>query len=133
MTTPAQYRHQLSALDFNILDKPLTGKAEAEAALPAILALQNHLLQIEQGINMELHVIRNQYQAKLSAAEAGSSGRIMVSARRRVGSSQRANEEAHLNTERDEKIAPYQEIKNTMADLLGRVEAARSAAEKLAG
>ncbi len=133
MITPAQYRHQLSGLDFTILDKPLAGKAEAAAALPGIIALQNHLQQIEQGINMEMHVIHNQYQAKLSAAEAGSSGRIMVSAKRRVGSSQRANEEAHLTAERDEKINPYQEIKKATADLLARVEAVRSTAEKLAG
>jgi len=133
MTTPAQYRHKLSGLNFDILDKPLTSKEQASAALPEIIALQNHLQQIEQEINMEMHVIHNQYHSKLASAEAGSSGRVMVSAKRRVGSSQRANEEAHLAAERDEKIGPYQDIRKTAADLLVKAEGARSAAEKLAG
>jgi hypothetical protein len=132
MTTPAQYQHQLSGFNYDILDKPLTSKVDAQAALPEIVALQNNLLQLEQGINLEMHVMRTLYQSKLAGAEAGNSSRIMVSAKRRVGSNQRAGEETRLATERDKKIAPYQELKSQFTELLTKVEAARSAAEKLA-
>ena len=131
MTTPAQYQHQLSGFNVDILDKPLTSKVDAQAALPEIVALQNNLLEIEQGINLEMHVMRTQYQTKIAGAEAGNSSRIMVSAKRRVGSSQRAGEEVRFAAERDKKLAPYHEVKDKVAELLAKVVAARAAAEKL--
>jgi hypothetical protein len=132
MTTPAQYQHQLSGFNYEILEKPLTSKVDAQAALPEIMTLKNSLLQLEQGINLDMHIMRTQYQSKLAGAEAGNSSRIMVSAKRRVGSNQRAGEEVRLATERDKKMAPYQEIKSRLAELLAKVESARTAAEKQA-
>jgi len=133
MITAAQYQHQLSELSLDILDMALTSKTEAQEALPKIIAVQNQLQQIEQGINLELHVMRSQYQARIAGAEAGGSSRIMVSAKRRIGSSQRANEEARLTAERDEKVAPFQDLKSKVAELLVKAGGARDAAEKLAG
>jgi hypothetical protein len=131
MITPAQYQHQLADLKIDILDKPLTSKVDAQAALTEINALKDHLLQMEQSLNLDLHVLRSQFQARRAAAEAGSSSRIMVSAKHRVGGSQRVDEENKLAAERDEKLAPFQELKSQVTELLDKVEAARSAAEKL--
>jgi hypothetical protein len=131
MITPAQYQHQLADLKLDILDRSLTSKVDAQAALTEINDLKDHLLQMEQSLNLELHVMRSQYQARKAAAEAGSSSRIMVSAKRRVGGSQRAGEENKLAAERGEKLAPFQELKSQVTELLAKVEAARSAAEKL--
>ncbi len=134
MITAAQYQHQLSGVSLEVLDQPLTTKADAQEALPKIIAVQNQLQQIEQGINLELHVMRSKYQSRIASAEAGGgSSRIMVSAKRRMGGSQRASEEARLTAERDEKVAPFQELKSKVADILEKAGAARSAAEKLAG
>lgn len=134
MITAAQYQHQLAGLSLEVLDQPLTSKADAQEALPKIVAIQDQLQQIEQGINLDLHVMRSQYQARIASAEAGGgSSRIMVSAKRRMGGSQRAGEEARLTAERDEKVAPYQDLKTKVVEILVKVGAARSKAEKLTG
>jgi hypothetical protein len=116
MITPAQYQHQLSEMDLSAL----------EQGGEALSTLEEKLREIERGVNQEMHVLRAQYQARLTAARAGSSSQVMVSNKSRPGSKKRDEEALRIENERDSKLAPYAEVKDKVDELLAKVEAARS-------
>jgi hypothetical protein len=125
MTTAAQYQHRLSELDFSALDQPLTNET-----MTGLETLQNHLAQLEQDINREIHIIRNQYQTRIDSVNRGSSSRILTSNKQATSGAKRADELGRLENERDEKIAPFQATKDSVLDYQQRVEAAKTAAAK---
>lgn len=125
MTTPGQYQHKLSEFDLTPLDQPLS-----DATRPALEQLQAAVRQIEGDINREIHVIRNQYQTRINSVNRGGGSQVLVSNRAVSSDRHRADQINRLETEMDEKIGPYQEVKSQAADLLAKVEAALTGAQK---
>lgn len=125
MTTPAQYQHKLSELDLTALDQPLTNETQ-----PKLEELRNQLHQIEQDINREIHIIRSQYQPRIDSVNRGGSSRVLTSNKQVSSGRKRAEELERLERERDDKIAPYQAVKDSVMDLLHKVEDALIAAGK---
>jgi hypothetical protein len=125
MTTPSQYQHRLSELDFSALDQPLT-----DETMTGLETLQNQLALLEQDINREIHIIRNQYQSRIDSVNRGSSSRVLTSNKQASSGRKRADELGRLENERDEKISPFQAVKDSVMDYLQRVEAAKTAAAK---
>ncbi len=125
MTTPAQYQHKLAELDLTALDQPLSNETQ-----PKLEELRNQLHQYEQDVNREMHIIRTQYQPRIDSVNRGGSSRVLTSNKQVSSGRKRAEELERLERERDEKIAPYQAVKDNLMDLLHKVEDALIAAGK---
>ncbi len=125
MTTPAQYQHRLSELDVTALDQPLTNETQ-----PKLEELRDHLHQMEQDINREIHIIRTQYQPRIDGVNRGGSSRVLTSNKQVSSGRKRAEELERLEQERDGKIAPFQAVKDNVMDLLQKVDQALIAAGK---
>jgi hypothetical protein len=115
MTTSAQYQHKLSELDLAPLSQPLSADTR-----PALETLQGQLRQIEQDINRELHLLRTQFQSRIDS---------VLNPNSQTGSGRKRTEQVErLERERDAKIAPFQAVRDSVTDLLQKVEAALTAA-----
>lgn len=111
MTTANQFQHRLDAIQL----PDAAGQEE-------IAGLQNELRQLLEDINREMQVIRGQYNPRIAAANAG--------ALNRQGSPRhRADEVERLETERDQKIQPFVEVREKVEALLARVDEKASGAK----
>lgn len=102
MTTAAQYQHKIEELNL----AELKGGTDSEAVQTA----GNALRQMEQDIQREIRVIQMQYQSRIDAANRGGSSQILVANRQTGSERHRADQVEKLETERDAKLQPYQEI-----------------------
>jgi hypothetical protein len=118
MITAVQFQHRISEIDLSALQQPGSDRLQE---------LENQLRQIEQDINREIHVIRSEYKPRIDTASRGGVSRVVVS-NRHASDRYRAEEVTRLETERDEKIAPLQEVKQKVDGLLEQVETARARA-----
>lgn len=119
MKTAAQFQHSLDELKLDHLSKEGSKpkKGEVEKAV-------QQLQLLERDLNQEIHLLRSQYQARLARAMGGTTGRVLISNKRRVGGSLRAEEEARITSERDAKLAPYQKVKEAITGWLEKLEKA---------
>ncbi len=112
MTTANQFQHRLDTIQL----PDAAGQEE-------IAGLQNELRQLLEDINREIQVIRGQYNPRIASANAGALNRQGGSARHR------ADEVERLETERDQKIQPYVEVREKTEALLARVDEKASGAK----
>lgn len=98
MATAAQFQHRLD-----------------EIKLEDTQGAQSALRQILEDLNREIQVIRGQYNPRIAAAEAGALGR-------QSSNRQRVIEMEKLETERDQKLQPFQEMKEKVETLLAQGE-----------
>jgi len=130
MTTPAQYQHQLSQLRLEDIRVDGVTPAEARESLNQLLDLEKHAQEIERAVNLDIQVLRSHYQGRQASAVAGNSSRVIVSNKRRVGGSMRAEEIERLTAEWDSKLNPLEEIKKEIQELLAKSEVSRQKLEK---
>lgn len=114
MITAAQYQYKIQELNLDALKSG----ADSEAAQAAGDALR----QMEQDIQREIRVIQIQYQSRIDAANRGGSSQIMVSNRQTGSERRRAEQVEKLETERDSKIQPYQEVLDQVMEHLHGLE-----------
>lgn len=129
MTTPAQYQHQLEELKARSIPTEDLTPAKAKTSLQAVKDLISHAQEIERALNLDMHVIRTQFRSRSAAASAGLSSRVMVSHKNRPGSKDRADEVELINTERDAKLAPYEEVKKALEEYLASLDVTRDRLE----
>lgn len=115
MITPAQYEHKLSEMDFGILDRP-------GAAREDLQTLNGQLREMVQDINREVQVLRAQYQARISSANAGGTSRVLVSNKQSASERRRSEQVERLQNERDAKIQPYLDVREKLEGYLSRLE-----------
>jgi hypothetical protein len=126
MTSAEQYRHQISALGLDEMRLQASSLAEAQAALDNVRSLRKQLLQIKRNINLDMKTIRAEYQQRSSSAAAGSSAVMSLLGKRKLAGSLRADEKRRLSVERDRKLAPYDNVKLTIDDLLTQMEGGKT-------
>jgi len=129
MTTPAQYRHQIEQLDLDSIRLEGLTPEEAQRSLDAVADLQAHAQEIERAIHLDIQVIRTQFQRLERAASAGVSNQSNLTSKRRMSSRVRDEEVAKVDTERDARLAPYEEVRQEIEKLLASAGSARTALE----
>ena len=125
MTTPKEYRRQLSELGLDHMEIFVSSLAEAKAALAKVRSLQKQLRQIKRNINLDMKAIRAEYRRRASTAAAGSSAIASLFGKRKLAGQMRADEKRRLNAERDRKLSPYEDLKLTIDNLLVQMDAAK--------
>lgn len=125
MTAPKEYRRQISELGLDHMEILVSSLAESKAALTKVRSLQKQLRQIKRNINLDMKAIRAEYRQRVSTAAAGSSAILSLFGKRKLAGQMRAGEKRRLNAERDRKLAPYEDLKLTIDDLLVQMDAAK--------
>jgi hypothetical protein len=133
MTTPAQYHHQLTELSETTFSTDDLTPAKAKASLAKLAEQIQNAQEVERALNLDMQVIRTQFRSRAAAASSGLSSRIMVSNRNRPGSKDRAGEVDQINSERDAKLAPYEEVKKQVEEYLASLDVTRQKLEEQAG
>jgi F0F1-type ATP synthase membrane subunit b/b' len=123
MASAEEYRQQVSDLGLDHMEIGASSLAEGKAALADVRRLQKELRQIKRNVNLEMKTVRTQYKARIAAA--GTSGWTGLLAMGRGGSRYRASEKRRVRAERDSKLAPYDEVKLTIDDLLVQMDGAK--------
>lgn len=114
MTTAAQYQYKIQELDLDAVKSGADSQAVQTAA--------DTLRQMEQDIQREIRVIQMQYQSRIDAANRGGSSQIMVSNRQAGSERRRADQVEKLESERDAKLQPYQEVLDQIAEHIRGLE-----------
>ncbi len=117
-TTAAQFQYQLNEL----MSQVPTGENKA-----GLEEARNRLAEMEQAVNMEMHILRGQYQARLASVNAGASTMVNLPNKR---GRQHAHEVERIEAERDEKLGPYQEVKTKIEESLKQLDARQGGAAK---
>jgi hypothetical protein len=123
MASPEDYRQQVSDLGLDHMQIGASSLAEGKDALANVRRLQKELRQIKRNINLEMKTIRAQYKPKI--AEAGTTGWTGLLAMGRGGGRLRASEKRRVRAERDSRLAPYDQVKLTIDDLLVQMDGAK--------
>ncbi len=133
MTTPAQYHHQLVELSETTFPVDDLSPAQVKKSLAKLSDQIQHAQEIERALNLDIQVIRTQFRSRVAAASSGLSSRVMVSHKNRPGSKDRAGEVDLINTERESKLAPYEEVKKEIEEYLAGLDITRTKLEGLVG
>ncbi len=120
MRTAAQYQHDVDGL--NSEDIQTTGLSENEArqTLEKVVETEQKLRQIEASLNLDLHALERQYRGRETSVQLQNPNR----------SSHAREEEHRLDEEKQHKLAPYEEVKKRIDELLPQVEKMRGELEK---
>lgn len=121
MKTPAQYQHELAALDAEGIKTDGLSEAEAAQSLEKVKDVEEKLKQIDNGLGLDIHALRAQFQGRMASLNI---------ANQRKGGKARTEEEQRLHEERDSKLAPYEEIKKRVDELMEKVGNIRSDLER---
>jgi predicted RNA-binding Zn-ribbon protein involved in translation (DUF1610 family) len=100
--------------------------AEAKTVLTQLRNIQRQLRQIKRYINQDMKAIRAEYRQRTSTAAATSSTIVGLLGKRKLAGQMRADEKRRLNAERDRKLAPYDNLKLAIDDLLVKTDGAKT-------
>lgn len=120
MTTPVQFQRKLAELNLDALKDSAGGEAAQTA--------ENELRQMEQDIQREMRVIQMQYQTRIDGANRGGGSRVLVSNRQAGSERHRADQVGKLETERDGKLQPFQEVLEQVVQHIRALEGGRDTA-----
>jgi hypothetical protein len=120
MKTPHQYQNLLTDLGLDQIMVDGITHSEAQKALTRLTEIHVHLKDLETSLNMDIHALRSQYQGRIAALS------ITTHHKAKVEEEQRAEEE------RDNRLAPYEEVKSQLQALLVTLDEKRAALEKVA-
>ena len=138
MTSPKEYIHQFQECTRQIESSALTlqecikrgispsSLAEAKTVLAQLRNTQKQLRQIKRCINQDMKAIRAEYRQRTSTAAATSSAIVSLLGERKLAGQMRADEKRRLNAERDRKLAPYDNLKLAIDDLLVKTDGAKA-------
>lgn len=112
MKTPAQYQHDLAALDVEGFKTDGLSEAEAAQSLERVKDVEEKLKQIDNALRLDIHALRSQFQGRMTSLNV---------ANQHKGGKSRGEEEERLQEERDSKLAPYEEMKKRVEELLEKI------------
>jgi hypothetical protein len=122
MKTAAQYQHQISVVDLDAIKLDGISAQDAKEALARIESIHNELLEIERNLNLDLHALNAQFQGRLAAELHG-----MANRRGR----NRAEDEQRIRDEQAARLAPYEQVKSRLNELLARLQEMRTRLESI--
>ncbi len=121
MKTPAQYQHEVSEVSAEKIKTDGLSESEARQDLDKVNQALEKLTEIENGLNLDLHALRAQYQGRAAA--------LKMQAGRHAGKSH-VEEEQRLEDERQGKLAPYEEVKKQIEQLRQKLEETKGKLER---
>jgi rRNA maturation endonuclease Nob1 len=119
------YRQEIAELGFDRMTIEVSSVTEAKQALAKVRAAQKELRQIKRNINMDMKIIRADYSERMATAGAGTSTLMGLFGQRRAAGQLRADAKRRLRAERDATLAPYDEVKLMIDDLLVQMDSAK--------
>lgn len=120
MRTAAQYQHQISAINLDEIRLDGLSAQEVRKALARLEQLHGELVEIERTLNLDLHALNAQYQGRLAAELHGMANRRGRS---------RAEDEQRIRDEQAARLAPYEQVKTHLGELLARLQEMRAKLE----
>jgi hypothetical protein len=121
MKTSAQYQHMVAEIHLDEIKSEGISPAEAGEFLSKLETAHNQLLEVERSLNLDLRAFNAQYQGRMA-----SSLRDITSHHGK----NRVEEEQRIQDERESKLAPYEDIKKQIAQMLSQVDELRAKLEK---
>ena len=112
MKTPAQYQHQISALNF-----------EAASSREQLEDLHTQLRELIASLNRDLHALQSQYQGRVASIH-------IPTPHQQHSGKERSEEEQRALEGRQEKVAPYEDLKVKAEALMAQLDEKRAPAGK---
>lgn len=120
---PRDYIRKINALGIRKLSQSrVKNVSDARNLLKEVRNMQKGIRQIKKEINLEIKTIRQQYKEKSSTAGAASSLALGLLAQRGVARSIRASAKRGVAQDRDRTIAPFEEPKMRIDDMLIKMD-----------
>ena len=125
MTSASEYRRQLSGQGLDRLKFSASNLVEAKAVLVKIREAQGMLRQMKRSINVDMKQIRSEYAQRAVSAASGTSAVLALLGKRGAAGRVRADEKRRLGHERDRELAPYNDLKLSIDDMLAQLGGAK--------
>lgn len=122
MKTPIQYHHLLEDLKMDTLKADGAGVEDEKALETRLADVETKLKDLELNVARDLQTLRIQFKGQTDAL-AGNHPR-------RVPGKVRAEEEQRVQDVRTGKMAPYEEIRDLIAEYLKQIEGLRASLVK---
>ncbi len=120
MRTAAQYQHDVDGLNCEGIQTAGLSGDEARQTLQKVVEIEEKLRQIDGSLNLDLHALERNFQGRATSMQIQSANR----------SSHAREEEHRLDEEKQHKLAPYEDIKKRVDELLPKVAKMREDLEK---
>lgn len=125
MASPDEYRSYLAELGLENLELSVSNVTEATAALRECGRLLKLLRQAKRNVNQDIRELREEYRRRISSAGEGVSTLVGLFGKRGAAGRIRAESKRAERRERDRVLAPYQEVKLRMDDLVTQLQNAK--------
>jgi predicted nuclease with TOPRIM domain len=122
MRTAVQYQHDVDGLNCEGIQTTGLSASDARQTLQKVVEIEEKLRQIDASLNLDLHALERQFQGRATSMQIQSANR----------SSHGREEEHRLDEEKRQKLAPYEDIKKRVDELLPKVVKMREDLEKAA-
>lgn len=120
---PKDYIRKINALGIGKLkESKVRNRSDAQNLLKEIRNMQKGVRQIKKEINLEIKTIRQEYKGKSSTAGSGSALVMGLLGQKGVARSIKASAKRGVAHERDRIIAPYEELKMKIDDMLVKMD-----------
>jgi hypothetical protein len=113
MKTPAQYQHQIAAIDL-----------EAASSKEELEAIHTQLRELIASLNRDLHALQSQYQGRFAS--------VHIPTPQKHSGREKAEEEQQALEGRNEKMGPYEDARVKADALMAKLDEKRSQMEKAA-
>lgn len=120
---PRDYIRKINALGIGKLkESKVRNRSDAQNLLKEIRNMQKGVRQIKKEMNLEIKTIRQEYRGKLSTAGSGSAFVMGLLGKKGAARSIRASAKRGVAQERDQRIAPYEELKVKIDGMLVQMD-----------
>jgi predicted nuclease with TOPRIM domain len=120
MRTAAQYQHDVEGLNIEGIQTSGLSGNDASQTLQKVVEIEEKLRQIDASLNLDLHALERQFQGRATSMQIQGANR----------SSHMREEEHRLDEEKQHKLAPYEDLKKRVDELLPKVAKMREELEK---
>jgi hypothetical protein len=126
MTLPRDYCRQISELGLDKVTIRAPSVSEANAGLAKLHGSEEQLRQIERSIDLDMKAIIAECRKRVFSVSFGSAGTVGLLGERRFRGQMLTDEKRRLEAERDVRLAPYEEVKLRVDNLLAQMDNAKA-------
>jgi hypothetical protein len=125
MKSPQQYFNEIKENGLAHMEISASSIPEARKAHKEVIAAQKQLRKIKREINTDMKAIRDHYRQQSANAASGSSAVLEIMGKRKTAGKVRAEAKRQLRRDRDRKLEPYDNVKQTIDDLLMQMDSVK--------
>ena len=127
MTSASDYKLKIENLDIeeSLNNRSSKSVKEAQAVKKDCISYQRDLRQIKKAINLEIKEIRAGYRDKIANAGSIVDGAFSLFGKRGLGGSIRADSKRAMTQERNNVIAPYENLKLIIDNYIHSIDNAK--------